>query len=137
MSDKIVLYCYDEEDWSFYSSEHIEEAAQNALELMDETEYQTAKAENKITLYRGVREDQTFSNFFSVKRMIADIQELASEIGGEWAEDYLEDLTQGEIDDLRDVVIGWAKKHNIDPNCFLVKDVTEVTFTFPDDWEWN
>lgn len=137
MTDKTVLYCYDEEDWSYYSSEHIDEAAQNALSVMGETEYQTAKAENKITLYRGVREDQTFSDFFSVKRMIDGIQEFAGEVGGEWAEDYLKDLTQDEIDDLRNVVIGWAAKHNIDPNCFLVKDVTEVTFIFPEDWDWD
>lgn len=136
MTEQIVLYCSDEEDWG-YSSTDIEEAVENALDSMGEVEYLQVMMDNKLTMYRGIRVDQTFSTYFSVRRMIEGMQELASEIGGEWAEDYLTDLTAEQIEDLRKTVVGWADKHNVDPCCFLVKDITEFTFTFPDDWEWD
>lgn len=137
MTDGMILYCHDEEDWSYYSSGDLEEAVQNALDMMGESEYLQTMVDNKLTMYRGVREDQTFSSYFSVRRMIEGMQELASEIGGEWADDYLNDLSTEQLDDLKKTVVGWAEKHNIDPACFLVKDITEFTFTFPDDWEWD
>ena len=59
------------------------------------------------------------------------IQEDAYNNGGEWAEDYLDDISKEQLAELdkklNDVLSDWLNKHNLKPTWFTVEDVEEIS----------
>ena len=71
------------------------------------------------------------SNFFSVDRLIEDMQERASDECGEWAEDYLTDLPDEKIVELKTLVSNWINT-NAKVSFFTVDNEKEMKLTQED-----
>lgn len=123
MSEKI-LYSAVEDNWS-NADEAIEAATENALDEMSAEEIAECTS---ITLYRGAREEKTFEGYLSVDALIENMQEVAYEDGQEWASDYLDDVSDQQKEELKQLIVGWAKKNKIEPCWFTVEDIEKVSF---------
>lgn len=118
----IILYNYNEDNWSF-AEEAIEDIAQQVLDEMTEEEFSEL---GYVTIYRGVQKPQSFTSYFSVDHLLESINEYAYNECGDFAEDYLQKLPQDVIDDLENVVCKWAEKHDLEPTWFMVEDIVEL-----------
>ena len=125
-----IYYSAIEDEWS-NSDQSIEEVAQMILDDMDDIERSEAKV---ITIYKGVKKPQHFNQFLSVDQLLEQMSEHAYEEGGEWAEDYLCDVTDSQKKELENVIVSWASRNNISPSWFMIEDIEEDKFTVPDDW---
>jgi len=120
MSEEIY-YNTSADDWT-HSDQDIDLVAANFLEELTLEELKTVKS---IILYKGVKQAQTFEDFMCVDNILEQMHERAYD-ENEFADDYLYDVTEEQKDELGELISGWAKKHNIDPRFFLIRDVTEV-----------
>ncbi|QFR59827.1 hypothetical protein VOWphi5012_043 [Vibrio phage phi50-12] len=108
------------------------EVAQQILDDMGEEERKNTK---EVKLYKGIVKEQSFAQFLCVDQFLEQMSESAYETGGEWAEDYLDNVTESQKEDLVKVILAWSEKHNIKPSWFMVEEIEEVKFTIPSDWE--
>ena len=78
-----------------------------------------------VKIYRGEAEPYTHDTFaFHIGENILELlQEAAHGEGGEFAEDYLEDLSKEQLDDLTLIVTEWLNKNAAQPTFFSVKNV--------------
>ncbi|HIF9337682.1 hypothetical protein [Photobacterium damselae] len=118
-------YSLNDEDWS-NAVTSINEAIINHFDTLSENERLVLEY---VTIYRGEKVKKTFEEYFSIDALIEDMQNRASDDGGEFAEDYLEDITDEQQTELESVVLAWATKHNIKPHWFDIENV--VTLTIP------
>ena len=63
------------------------------------------------------------------ERVIEDIQENACELGGEYAENYLDDVQKAHTTELQQqlqkVLDGWIDKNRYNPNFYIIKNSEE------------
>ena len=63
---------------------------------------------------------------FDVDYLIEQVQESAYDDGGEFAEDYLDDVTKEDKEELEELVLNWFTEHNYMPTWFSVYYIDEV-----------
>jgi len=135
--DEVIYYSHVEDDFS-NSSEDIEEAALNALEYYleyyGEEERETVEV---LTLFKGLSVRQTFDKYLSVNSIIDEMQNLAFEYCGEYAEKYLDDVSEEQKKELENLIISWAERHGIEPDWCMVENIEEIKYKIPDDFDRN
>lgn len=129
MEDEIY-YNASEDDWSSADTS-IEEVVQMMLDDMGEKERKEAKV---VTLYKGVKKQQTFEDFLRVDAILDNMAELAYEECGEWAEDYLCGVSKDQKKELEKVISAWAASNNISPSWFMIEQIEEIKFQIPNNW---
>jgi len=125
-----VLYSTQEDN--FYNSE--ESLEYTAQQLWEEFTLEEQQECDSMTLYKGKVVQPKLSDFFNVKIILNEISSNAYDTCGEWAEDYLYDVTQDQEDELESLIRLWADKHNLNPNWFMIEDIEEVEFEIPSEW---
>lgn len=126
-----IYYSAVEDDWSS-SDEAIEEVAQQKWDDLTDDE---RPEDRVIELYKGVKEPQKFANFLNVDRIVDDMGEVAYDECGEWAEDYLDDVTEDQKNELEALICQWADKHGLKPTWFMIENIETIKFTVPNDWD--
>ena len=63
---------------------------------------------------------------FDVDDLLERIQEAAYEDGGEFAEDYLDDVTKEHREELDDLIQNWFIKHKYLPNWYNIYEIDEI-----------
>lgn len=129
MTNKI-LYSTHEDDFS-NSEESLEDVAQQLWEEFTLEEQQEC---DSMTLYKGKVLQPKLSDFLQGDFLLEEVSTLAYDTCGEWAIDYLKDVTNDKIKELDDLVSSWADKHNLNPNWFMIEDIEEVEFEIPREW---
>lgn len=85
------------------------------------------------TEYRlGVAEKPDPADFFDVSHLIEQMQERAYDEGGEFAEDYLADLTEEQVHELDRVVKAWLTSVSPSVTFFSVKGIQTFSVTQED-----
>lgn len=85
------------------------------------------------TEYRlGVAEKPDPADFFDVDQLIEQMQERAYDVGGEFAEGYLTDLTEEQVRDLDGVVKAWLSSVKPSVTFFNVKEIQTFKVTQED-----
>jgi len=125
-----VLYSTQEDN--FYNSE--ESLEYTAQQLWEEFTLEEQQECDSMILYKGKVVTPKFSDFFDVGIILEVISNNAYDTCGEWAEDYLYDVTQDQEDELESLIRLWADKHNLNPNWFMIEDIEEVEFEIPSEW---
>ena len=94
--------------------------------IMDEINdgYESGEA---VSVFYGSVVKVEHAGFINISRIIEDIQEMAYEEHGEWAEDYLFDMTKEKISDLDSVIKEWFKKNVNRPTFYTVKRIGKMT----------
>ncbi|ENQ6494367.1 hypothetical protein ACEP98_002420 [Listeria monocytogenes] len=54
------------------------------------------------------------------------IAERVYDQGGEYAEDYLDDVTDEHKKELQELIYRWAKQRDYLPDCFLLREIEEI-----------
>ena len=117
MSDTTPKYVYShngEDSW-----------VEDEDSAVDSAMFAKGEETGTVKIYRGEAQKYTHDTFaFDIG---ADIQEAvwaaAQGEGGEFAEDYLEDLSKEQLGDLTRIVIEWLNKNAAQPTFFSVKNV--------------
>jgi hypothetical protein len=71
-------------------------------------------------------------HFFIVDSIIEDAMCQASDNAGDCAENYLEDVTQVQRDELEALILGWIEKNNLQPNFYGIENTEKITFNSED-----
>ena len=121
-------YSFDKESYGC-TYDSVEGALKDAIaEIEDIREYNASDIPEKIF----VGECQFYDPTLSAYDAIEAVQKDASDVGGEWADDYLDDVTQEQVEELKkgleDVFQNWIKKHNLYPNFYTVSAVSVYTY---------
>lgn len=64
---------------------------------------------------------------FDVDQLLECVQEAAYENGGEFAEEYLDDVTAEHRDELESLVLNWFTKHDYLPTWYNIYNVDEIS----------
>lgn len=123
-----ILYSAYEDDW-MSCDESPEEAAEFALSDYDE--YQVSEMKT-VTIYKGVKKQQNFEQFFDVDSMLERVNKNACETCGEIADDYLLHVSDVAKEELLQLITNWVDKHNLNPPFFMIEDIEEVEFNLKD-----
>ena len=128
IEDKQVVYNTSEDDWT-HADEAIEQVLRDKLADMEEIDILEA---DSITLFKGVVNSVEFAQYLCVTSILENMSEWAYD-DNEFAEGYLDDVTEEQKKDLNDMICSWAEKHNISPKFFTVGDVEEVEVELTDE----
>lgn len=117
MSDTTPQYVYShngEDSW-----------VEDEDSAVDSAMFEKGEVTDAVKIYRGEAHGYTHDTFaFDIG---ADIQEILQEAahgeGSEFAEDYLEDLSKEQLDDLTRIVTEWLNKNAAQPTFFSVRNV--------------
>lgn len=77
-------------------------------------------------VYMGDKITQEHSKFLDVDCIFEEMQDKACELG-EWAENYLEDVSKEKKKELHDLVLDWFNKNISSPSFFLVENIQKIT----------
>jgi hypothetical protein len=104
-----------------------EEAIDNFKKEIEEEDF----SETKKRGYFWVGQCFHFSagEFFNADNIIDNAWELADGEAGEFAEDYLQDVTQEQKDELDNLLMSWVIKHNLEPRFYRIKNSEKVLLT--------
>jgi hypothetical protein len=91
------------DSYSLNGDDFQEGCASEALQALDDDGRLTLGTEYRL----GVSDKPDPADFFDVDHLIEQMQERAYDVGGEFAEDYLADLTEEQVKNLRQVVNAW------------------------------
>lgn len=127
IEDKQVVYNTSEDDWT-HADEAVEQVLENKLADMEEIDILES---DSVTLFRGVVSKVSFGHYVDVPSILDFMSEWAYD-DNEFAEGYLDDVTDEQKQDLHKVICSWAEKHNISPKFFTVGDVEEVEVELTD-----
>lgn len=121
------IYSRSEDEWNHCES--IEEAAQEAYEYLTDEEREEV---TEVTIYQGTPDHVSFSDFFCVDSLIERVQENAYDNYGEHASDYLDDVTEEQKEELKELVLVWSEKVKA-PRFYMVKNVKEIKHPITED----
>lgn len=131
MNNKNTALAMQEPTFDSYSlngDDFQEGCASEALQALDDDGQLTLGAEYRL----GVSDRPDPADFFDVNHLIEQMQECAHDVGGEFAEDYLTDLTEEQVEDLRRAVKTWLSSVNPQVNFFSVKQIQTFKVTQED-----
>ena len=123
-------YSYSFNEENFYGPFESREAAlaEAMSELTCQDHFDPEQAEHFV--YTGMDEPHT-PTLPGVEWLVENLQEMAYDAIGEAAEDWLEDVTNEEEEDLQDMVMEavnkWLEKHKKQPTFFTVTEVETHT----------
>ena len=83
------------------------------------------------TIYEGVKKAPNVKDWVSADSIIEDIQTSCWDDHGEWAEDFLGDVSPEAKEELEVLVAAWVMKHDA-PNFWLATQVVERDVTEED-----
>ena len=124
-----TVYNLSEDDWT-WADEDEYEILRRYLEDQDSEDL---KGLTKIPMYVGTLEPKKFNDYLCVDSIIEHMQEWAYDDVNDFSEDYLDDVTQEQKDELGQLISDWANKYNISPNFSLVRNVKEILVNIPED----
>lgn len=116
------------DSFSLNGDDFQEGGASEALQALDDDGQLTLGAEYRL----GVSDRPDPADFFDVNHLIEQMQERAHDVGGEFAEDYLTDLTDEQVLDLDRVVKAWLSSVNPQVSFFSVKQIQTFKVTQED-----
>lgn len=116
------------DSYSLNGDDFQEGCASEALQALDDDGQLTLGAEYRL----GVSDRSDPADFFEVNHLIEQMQERAHDVGGEFAEDYLTDLTDEQVLDLDRVVKAWLSSVNPQVSFFSVKRIQTFKVTQED-----
>ena len=116
------------DSYSLNGDDFQEGCASEALQALDDNDQLTLGAEYRL----GISERPDPADFFEVDQLIEQMQERAHDAGGEFAEDYLTDLTDEQVLDLDRVVKAWLSSINPQVNFFSVTQIQTFKVTQED-----
>lgn len=123
------VYNLSEDDWT-WADENPNEIIRQFLEDKD---YQDVDKIQKVNMYEGELEPKSFVDYLCVDSILERMQEWAYDDVGDFARDYLDDVTDEMKEELDVIICAWANKHNLSPKFFHVRNVKEVSFDIPED----
>ena len=83
------------------------------------------------TIYEGVMTTPCAKQWVNADSVIEDIQCQANDECGEYAEDYLANISEEAKQELFDLIVAWANTHE-KPHFWFVENVRERTLTTED-----
>lgn len=95
-------------------------------DIMDQLKDDGHEIGDKVTVSRGVKKKFDHSDFFSVDRMIEEMQEQANDEMGEFAGSYLDEMTGIKKGELFNHILNWFSENNVQVGFFGVVDIEEV-----------
>ena len=116
------------DSYSLNGDDFQEGCASEALQALHDDGQLTLGTEYRL----GVSDKPDPADFFDVDHLIEQMQERAYDVGGEFAEDYLADLTEEQVKNLRQVVNAWLSSVNPHVNFFSVKQIQTFKVTQED-----
>ena len=128
IEDKQVIYNTSEDDWT-HADESIEQELEDKLADMEEVDHLEA---DSVTLFKGVDNKVSFGQYLCVTSILDNMSEWAYD-DNEFAEGYLDDVTDEQKQELHNTIWSWAEKHNIFPKFFTVGEVEEVEVELTDE----
>ena len=124
-----TVYNLSEDNWTWADEDRYVVVRQ----FLDNLEDAELKTTTKVPLYVGTLETKYFSDYLCVDSILERMQEWAYDDVDEFASEYLDDVTQGQKDELEQLISDWANKHNIFPKFFSVGNVKEILVDIPED----
>lgn len=124
-----TVYNLSEDDWTWADEDQCE-VIRMYLEDLDDHEL---KITTKVPMYAGTLEPKKFTDYLCVDSILDQMREWAYDDVNEFADDYLNDVTQEQKDEIKQLISDWATKHNISPNFFSVGNVVEILVDIPED----
>lgn len=114
-------YAYSYNEYDYYGTfNSFEEACADAI-----------KEGYKGDIFIG-ETTQNFQPYINPREIIESIQESAYD-DSEYSDDYLENITPQQLDELDEeinfVISKWIKRHNFEPTWFLVKNIKKFSIT--------
>tara|TARA_R110000737_G_scaffold280436_2_gene287025 strand:- start:409 stop:798 length:390 start_codon:yes stop_codon:yes gene_type:complete len=110
------VYSHNEEDWV----EELQEAIDAAIEQQDcQPECVNIKIGDKVLVTHSKLSSDVGGS------VVVQIQECAYDEGGEWADQYLDDLDKDKIDELSRVIADWIEKNAEEPNFYTVENIKD------------
>ena len=119
-------YVYGFSDDCFMSEEY--DTPWEALAAAQKEEKESLSHETHTEVYIGIVGEK-WKPEIDGEGIVDMLQDNAYDIGGEFAESYLQGVTKEEIDELTDVLTKafdvWAAKHGYEPDFYPVENVKE------------
>lgn len=119
-------YVYGFSDDCFMSEEY--DTPWEALAAAQKEEKESLSHETHTKVYIGIVGEK-WKPEIDGEGIVDMLQDNAYDIGGEFAESYLQGVTKEEIDELTDVLTkafdAWAAKHGYEPDFYPVENVKE------------
>ncbi|MBE6101513.1 MAG: hypothetical protein E7200_05335 [Selenomonas ruminantium] len=119
-------YVYGFSDDCFMSEEY--DTPWEALAAAQKEEKESLSHETHTEVYIGIVGEK-WKPEIDGEGIVDMLQDNAYDIGGEFAESYLQGVTKEEIDELTDVLTkafdAWAAKHGYEPDFYPVENVKE------------
>lgn len=95
--------------------------------VLDEADWRNV-AGKTVTLYKGISVQKTHRDFINGDSIVEMIVENAYDNCGEFAEDYLADLTGDDTPTLEKLIEDWLNVHADDPSFYSVNDVKSFQY---------
>lgn len=124
-----TVYNLSEDDWT-WADEDPNEIIRQFLDGKDPDDVNNIQ---KVNMYQGELESKSFIDYLCVDSILERMQEWAYDDVGDFANSYLDDVTDEMKEELDVLICAWANKHNISPNFFHVGNVKEVSIDIPED----
>lgn len=118
-------FSLDDGDWSSADEDLDTVIGDHLFDLIHDAK---STPPESVTVYRGVKDHFSFKDFLDVDQLIEHMQSCAYDNAGEYADDYLGNVTKEQKQELELLVLDWARKHELSPNFYLVKDIKEMTY---------
>jgi len=83
------------------------------------------RAGEEVEIFKGEEKTPSHSEFVNCHQMIEIAQDNSHENYGEYAEDYLCDISNEQVSELSKLICGWLDKNVKPPNFHAVKNVTK------------
>lgn len=116
------------DSYSLNGDDFQEGCASEALQALDDDGQLTLGTEYRL----GVSDRPDPADFFDANDLIEQMQERAHDVGGEFAEDYLTDLTDEQVLELGRLVKAWLESVKPQVNFFSVKRIQTFKVTQED-----
>jgi len=86
----------------------------------------------KVKIFKGESKPYKHIDFIDAWKIIEEFQACAYEAGGDWSEEYLQDVPEDKIESLRDTINRWLSKHAKQPSFCTVINIKEIEIEIPD-----
>ncbi|PDG15768.1 hypothetical protein AWL03_02025 [Listeria monocytogenes] len=93
-------------------------------QLMDDLALYPDDSEPIYVFYVGQLEEVGFPDETDI--LLENIAERVYDQGGEYAEGYLDDVTDEHKKKLQELIYRWAKQYDYLPECFLLREIEEI-----------
>ncbi|WP_270999029.1 hypothetical protein [Listeria seeligeri] len=93
-------------------------------QLMDDLALYPDDNEPIYVFYVGQLEEVGFPDETDI--LLENIAERVYDQGGEYAEGYLDDVTEEHREELQSFIYRWAKQRGYLPSCFLIREIEEI-----------